>query len=60
MRVLIVGAGVLGAALACHLGARGARVTVLAEGPGPATLGSFGWINAAAPFAPFRLGRFGG
>jgi glycine/D-amino acid oxidase-like deaminating enzyme len=57
--VLIVGAGIVGAAIAHHLARRGAAVTVL-DRAGPAAVASgrsFGWINASydnpAPY--FRL-----
>lgn len=46
--VLIIGAGILGASLAWHLGEGGARVTVVAQTPGgTATPNSFAWINAS-------------
>ncbi len=50
-RIAIIGAGIIGAALAYALAKRGVSVTVLDEGvPGNrATRGSFGWINAHRP-----------
>lgn len=58
-RVAIVGAGIVGAALAWHLVRGGARVTVLdARAPGDgATRHSWGWINAGwgNPEPYFRL-----
>ena len=58
-RVLIVGAGIMGAVIAHHLARRGAVVT-LVDRAGPAAEASghsFGWINAAYgnPEAYFRL-----
>ncbi len=49
MRVVVIGAGVVGAAVAAELAARGARVTVLeAEHPGAGTTAtSFAWVNSA-------------
>ncbi|GAA1697047.1 NAD(P)/FAD-dependent oxidoreductase [Streptomyces yatensis] len=49
MRVVVIGAGVVGAAVAAELAARGARVTVLeADHPGAGTTAnSFAWINSA-------------
>lgn len=49
MKVLIVGAGIVGASIAWHLARGGAEVTVLeAERPAFAASGrSFGWINAS-------------
>lgn len=45
--VLVVGAGVIGSAVAMYLARAGRTVTVLAaHSTPPATLGSFGWINA--------------
>jgi glycine/D-amino acid oxidase-like deaminating enzyme len=46
MKVLIIGSGIIGAALARHLGSAGADVTVMEAGAG-ATAASFGWINAS-------------
>ncbi len=50
-RTAIIGSGIIGAALACALARRGARVTVLDEGipANRATRGSFAWINAHRP-----------
>lgn len=57
--VAIIGAGVIGAALAYRLSRAGARVTVIEAGlpAGQATGRSFGWINASffANAAHFRL-----
>ncbi|MGQ0611603.1 MAG: SDR family oxidoreductase [Paracoccaceae bacterium] len=49
MKVLIVGAGIVGASIAWHLARGGAEVTVLeAERPAAGASGrSFGWINAS-------------
>ncbi|WP_345436171.1 FAD-binding oxidoreductase [Actinoallomurus vinaceus] len=59
MRVLVIGAGIVGAAVAAGLTRRGARVTVLEERfPGAGTTGtSFAWVNANAkdPEAYFAL-----
>jgi glycine/D-amino acid oxidase-like deaminating enzyme len=48
VRVVVIGAGIVGAAVAAGLTRRGARVTVLEERfPGAGTTGaSFAWINA--------------
>ena len=46
MKVVIIGAGIIGAALARHLHAAEADVTVMDVGAG-ATAASFGWINAS-------------
>src|SRR5688500_10500021 len=59
-RVVVVGAGIVGASIAWHLARKGARVTVLEAGQtagGIATRNSFGWINASAgnPAFYFRL-----
>lgn len=45
--IIIVGAGVIGAAVAYRLSKAGARVTVLDAGLPGATNASFGWINAS-------------
>ncbi len=47
-RVIVVGAGIVGAAVAWHLARRGVRVTVLDAGDpgGTATAASWAWINA--------------
>ena len=49
MRIIIIGAGMLGAAVAWNLGRRGAKVTVVDDRAAPgqgATAASFSWINA--------------
>jgi glycine/D-amino acid oxidase-like deaminating enzyme len=48
MRVIVIGAGIIGASIAYHLSARGAKVTVLDRGQpaAGATSKSFSWINA--------------
>ncbi len=48
MRVVVIGAGIMGAAVAAGLTRRGARVTVLEERfPGAGSTGaSFGWVHA--------------
>jgi glycine/D-amino acid oxidase-like deaminating enzyme len=47
-RVVVIGAGIVGASIAYHLARRGAAVTVLDRGQpaGEATEKSFAWINA--------------
>ncbi len=48
LRVVVVGAGIVGASIAYHLARSGARVTVI-DAAGPAThasRGTFAWINA--------------
>ncbi|QQA44857.1 NAD(P)/FAD-dependent oxidoreductase [Pelagovum pacificum] len=47
MHVVVVGAGIIGATIAWNLRARGAEVTVIAEGPGAASTATFGWVNAS-------------
>jgi glycine/D-amino acid oxidase-like deaminating enzyme len=58
-RVVVVGAGIVGASIAYHLARRGAAVTVLERGQpaGEATEKSFAWINATwgNPEPYFRL-----
>jgi glycine/D-amino acid oxidase-like deaminating enzyme len=58
-RVIIVGAGIIGASIAWHLAKAGADVTVLdaGDGGGVATRNSWAWINASwgNPEAYFRL-----
>ncbi len=58
-QVIVVGAGIVGASIAWHLTAAGARVTVLdaGEAGGVATPSSFAWINASwgNPEPYFRL-----
>ncbi|MEL6915599.1 MAG: FAD-binding oxidoreductase [Pseudomonadota bacterium] len=51
-RYLIVGAGLVGAALAERLARAEAEVVVVAEGPGRATEASFGWLNASTARDP--------
>lgn len=63
MRVIVIGAGVLGAAVAAGLTRRGAEVTLLeASRPGTGTTTtSFAWINAnnKDPLPYFELNRAG-
>lgn len=50
MRVIVIGAGVIGAAMALRLARAGAEVTVIdaAQAPGAGATGaSFGWLNAS-------------
>ena len=63
-RIVIVGAGIIGASIAYHLVKRGAKVVILeAVRPGAgATENSFGWINATfskRPRAYFDLNQAG-
>jgi glycine/D-amino acid oxidase-like deaminating enzyme len=57
--VIVIGAGIIGASIAWHLAAAGARVTILdaGEAGGVATPNSFAWINASwgNPEPYFRL-----
>lgn len=59
--VVVIGAGIIGASVARHLAAEGARVTVVdaREAGGVATPCSFAWINASFgnPEPYFRLRR---
>ena len=63
-RIVVVGAGIIGASIAYHLVKRGAKV-VIAEAVRPgagATEKSFGWINATfskRPRAYFDLNQLG-
>lgn len=47
MAIVVVGAGIIGAAIADALARAGQDVTVLAAQPGEATTASFGWINGS-------------
>jgi glycine/D-amino acid oxidase-like deaminating enzyme len=63
-RIVVVGAGIIGASIAYHLAKRGAKVTIMdAVRPGAgATEKSFGWINATfskRPRAYFDLNQLG-
>lgn len=46
-KIIVIGAGIIGAASAYELTARGADVLVLGSDSARATDGSFGWINAS-------------
>ena len=54
MKVIVVGAGIVGASCAYHLSKLGAEVTVLETGAvgGGASAKSFGWINASFAETP--------
>src|SRR5260370_23175659 len=63
-RIVVAGAGIVGASIAYHLAKRGAKVTVMeAAHPGAGATGkSFGWINATfskLPRAYFDLNLLG-
>ena len=63
-RIVVVGAGIIGASIAYHLVKRGAKVVIVdAVRPGAgATEKSFGWINATfskRPQAYFDLNQVG-
>lgn len=50
-RVVVVGAGIMGASAAWHLARKGARVTVLEKGSSPAsgvTRWSYGWVGTSS------------
>ncbi len=61
MHVVVVGAGILGASIACHLTLHGVRVTIVDAGqPGEgATRVAFAWLNAygKTPFSYHDLNR---
>jgi glycine/D-amino acid oxidase-like deaminating enzyme len=63
MRVIVIGAGVIGMAVAAGLARQGAKVTVLEAGrPGAGTSGdTFAWVNSAnkEPESYFALNRAG-
>jgi glycine/D-amino acid oxidase-like deaminating enzyme len=47
-KIIVIGAGIVGASIAWHLARRGADVTIVARTPGGvATPNSFAWINAS-------------
>lgn len=46
-KIVIIGAGIVGAALAYQLGRRGNEVIVIDSGEDAASAASFGWINAS-------------
>ena len=58
-RIIVVGAGIIGASIAWHLAKAGAEVTVIEAGEpgGVATRNSWAWINASwgNPETYFRL-----
>ncbi len=47
VRVIVIGAGIIGAAIAHKLSRAGADVVIFDAGHGGATAASFGWINAS-------------
>jgi glycine/D-amino acid oxidase-like deaminating enzyme len=55
-KVAVIGAGIVGASVAYHLGRRGASVTLMDKGQlaGECTGKSFAWIGAEAPSSPLR------
>ena len=52
MHVIVIGAGIIGAAIALRLAQRGHRVSVIDSGAPGATAASFGWINASFHLTP--------
>ena len=51
LRVVVVGAGIIGASIAWHLARKGARVTLVEKGPTPAggvTRWSYGWVGTSS------------
>ncbi len=46
-QIIVVGAGIIGAAAAYNLQKSGAQVTIIDAGGANATSASFGWINAS-------------
>ena len=65
-RVIVVGAGIIGASIAWHLARRGAAVMLLdaAQPGGVATAASFAWINASwgnpEPYVRLRMAAMAG
>ena len=63
LRIVVIGAGILGAAVAASLTRRGAQVTILeAEHPGSGTTATtFAWVNSANkdPDSYFALNHAG-
>ncbi|MDB2368970.1 FAD-binding oxidoreductase [Octadecabacter sp.] len=47
MKIVVVGAGIIGASIAWHLRREGAEVLVIDSGRPAASTASFGWINAS-------------
>lgn len=50
-RVVVVGAGIIGASVSWHLARKGARVTVIEKGSSPAngvTRWSYGWVGTSS------------
>ena len=59
-KIVVVGAGIVGASIAYHLACRGARITILDKGPAAGvTAKAFGWINVSnGPGAASQLRRY--
>ena len=55
-KVVVIGAGIVGASVAYHLARRGVAVTLVDKGQpaGECTGKSFAWIRPDAPSSPFR------